>query len=196
MSLILVVIAMDSNNSIVEEEVMLPDTLYIVVESMFERIEREQEEERIRLEEEERVRIEEEIAERERIRIEEELAEQERIREEEERRAALYDSYEAKLLSALIATESGSNWQSFEEQSMVAVVALNRLNDGRWGNTLEQVIRSPGQFEVVARGSFDSAMNSGRYREFLPQAVAALNNETRNPGYLYFFGDGRHNHFR
>lgn len=51
---------------------------------------------------------------------------------------------EKYMLAALIKLEAGGS--SFECQSAICSVILNRLENGRWGNTLEDVIYAPLQF--------------------------------------------------
>lgn len=53
-------------------------------------------------------------------------------------------SVERELLARLVYREA--NIESLECQMAVASVVINRWQDGRWGNTLEEVIYSPTQF--------------------------------------------------
>src|SRR5690606_39869586 len=50
----------------------------------------------------------------------------------------------------------------FEGKVAVAEVVLNRLRSRHFPNTLEEVIRQPGQFEPVMSGRYDEILNSQR----------------------------------
>lgn len=58
-------------------------------------------------------------------------------------------SREEKLeLVKLLYLEAGV--QSYECKEMVAAVVMNRLNSGKWGNTLHEVIFADGQFDCAS----------------------------------------------
>lgn len=66
---------------------------------------------------------------------------------------------EYKLLSVVIAMEA--LYEPYEGKVAVANVIINRILDGYWGDTLNEVIYAPGQF---------TGANSGRVEEFWNQA--------------------------
>jgi spore germination cell wall hydrolase CwlJ-like protein len=72
--------------------------------------------------------------------------EKEVIVEVEKQSAYIYSitSTEREMLARLIYREA--NTESLECQMAVASVVINRWQDGRWGDTLEEVIYSPYQF--------------------------------------------------
>jgi len=66
---------------------------------------------------------------------------------------------EYKLLSVVIAMEA--LYEPYEGKVAVANVIINRILDGYWGDTLNEVVYAPGQF---------TGANSGRVEEFWNQA--------------------------
>lgn len=65
---------------------------------------------------------------------------------------------------------------------LVGSVVLNRLEDGRWGNTLQEVIFSPNQFEGVSSNNWDYT------REFYQLAIFLLEYGPISKKPLYFHG--------
>lgn len=57
-----------------------------------------------------------------------------------------YTEEDIHLLGKIIYAEAGSEYCSDELQLMVGNVVLNRVENGYWGNTLEEVIYAPGQY--------------------------------------------------
>lgn len=60
---------------------------------------------------------------------------------------------EMNMLYHLVAAEAAPNWD-YNGQLRIARVVANRLNSGRYGDTLESVITYPGQFSPVGDGSY------------------------------------------
>jgi len=56
-----------------------------------------------------------------------------------------------ELLAKVITTESGADWCKDELQLMVGSVVINRVNDSRFPNTIEEVIYQPGQYSTADR---------------------------------------------
>lgn len=92
-----------------------------------------------------------------------------------------YDLEEVELLESLVECEAMS--EDEEGKLLVANVVLNRKEVGDWGDTLEDVITSPGQFEPVIRGSIKSVNISP---ETVKACMRALNGENISEGALYF----------
>lgn len=59
-----------------------------------------------------------------------------------------------QLLYRLVYAESGN--QSYETQTFVCSVVLNRLRSDSFPNTIREIIYQPSQFEVVANGDIDT----------------------------------------
>lgn len=62
---------------------------------------------------------------------------------------------EMELLAQLIEAEAGN--QDYEGKRLVADVVLNRIDSGRFENSIESVIFESGQFSCIADGGFDKA---------------------------------------
>lgn len=60
-----------------------------------------------------------------------------------------------ELIAQLVQAEAGN--QSFEGKCKVVDVILNRLEDPRFPNTVEEIIFAPGQFSVVRNGAWEKA---------------------------------------
>ena len=73
------------------------------------------------------------------------------------------------LLAAIIYCEAGG--ESYEGKVAVGNVVLNRVKSAAFPDTVEAVIRSPGQFSPVASGRFDRILTSGRIPESCYQAA-------------------------
>ncbi|MBR2709966.1 hypothetical protein IKE72_02720 [Candidatus Saccharibacteria bacterium] len=106
---------------------------------------------------------------------------------------------DVEILACTIHNEAGGI-PSKMEQSAVAWCAINRFV--QWGyNTLADVLRDPGQF-----ASWYSAYTSEEYKlaeDVCKRATIEMNRDipvnvgrTLPTEYLYFGGDGAHNHFR
>ncbi len=66
---------------------------------------------------------------------------------------------EMNMLYHLVAAEAGHDWD-YNGQLRIARVVANRLNSGRYGNTLEDVITYPKQFTPVEDGTYMSRQPS------------------------------------
>ena len=100
------------------------------------------------------------------------------------------------LLCNCVAHEAGSNSISIEEKAKVVEVIMNRVADGRFPNTIKGVITAPYQFT----GSSTYASLGGYSSKVTNEVKEAVNYYFSNPsrfnhGYLYFYGDGKQNHF-
>ena len=62
---------------------------------------------------------------------------------------------EMELISQLVEAEAGN--QSLEGKIKVAAVVLNRVDDPRFPNTVEEVIFQDGQFSCIKDGGFNKA---------------------------------------
>lgn len=112
-------------------------------------------------------------------------------------------SVEAVMLARLVRGEAGGVW-SLTEQACVMWVVLNRVDTGKWGDTIAEVITSPYQFYYIS--SFGTTDDYGRDLIWLAEDVISRW-EREKAGetdvgrvlpaeYLYFGGDGYHNYFR
>ena len=90
---------------------------------------------------------------------------------------------------------------SRNEQKLIVWTVLNRLDDGRYGSSIRQIVTARGQF-VGYRSGFPV---TDAIREVViyvleawdrGEAAKAYLPFARDPNYLYFRGDGRHNWFR
>ncbi|MBQ9277569.1 MAG: cell wall hydrolase [Lachnospiraceae bacterium] len=77
------------------------------------------------------------------------------------------------LMAAVMTLECGS--ESYEGQLAVANVILNRLQSGRWGNTISGVVYAPSQFTVVNSPSFNTYI-SPSCLQAAREACAGTNN--------------------
>lgn len=62
---------------------------------------------------------------------------------------------EMELIAQLVEAEAGN--QDLEGKRLVVDVILNRLDDGRFGSSVEDIIFAKGQFSVVRNGAFEKA---------------------------------------
>ena len=81
-------------------------------------------------------------------------------------------TYEARLLAAIIHTEARG--ECFVGQIAVGNVVMNRVNHPNFADTIETVIRQPGQFCPVREGSFDMVLSTGGYHQELRAALYVL----------------------
>jgi hypothetical protein len=92
------------------------------------------------------------------------------------------------LLAAIVQLEAGG--EIYEGQLAVANVVLNRVNSGKFPNTISEVIYQRGQFTPAGNGSLDRLRASGNIYESCVQAAReALSGNNNVPGYLYFSGN-------
>lgn len=91
-------------------------------------------------------------------------------------KVTIYDAYsisDLELLFKVVQAEIGNGY-SFEQKANVCSVILNRLNDGRFGNSLKEVLNEA-QFSVISNGAI--------YRvEIEERTILACE-------YVYLFGD-------
>lgn len=90
---------------------------------------------------------------------------------------------ELELLARLIYCEAGSDEISDEHQQLVAQVVINRVNDGRFPNTISEVIYQKGQYACVGNTRWDSKEVPERCYN---NALKALNGEVQAPENLIF----------
>ena len=104
----------------------------------------------------------------------EEVLEQIRLREEEARKAAEEAARQErisleKLMASIIFCEAGN--QSHEGQVAVGAVIMNRVRDGAFPDTVEEVVYQSGQFGPVATGWLDKVRSMDGYTEAAMQAA-------------------------
>lgn len=110
----------------------------------------------------------------------------------------VYSEEEAILLAQVMLNEAGGV-PSKTEQSMVAWTVLNRVDDGRFGGSVYEVLAAPAQFAWWSGTAVrDDLLVLAR--DVLIRYNREKNGEvsvgrTLPEGYLYFYGDGSHNHF-
>lgn len=100
---------------------------------------------------------------------------------------------EKDLLAQALWHEAGN--QTKEEQYKVVAVILNRTVDGRFGgDTVEKVIMDPGQF--VGSKQLKYIEVKDEQLEIIEEVLDGSSSATTdNFNCLYFWGDGRRNHF-
>lgn len=86
------------------------------------------------------------------------------------------------LLAQLVQAEAGT--QPLTGMRFVVDVVLNRVDDSRFPNTIEEVIFQPGQFAVIRDGNFKRA--EGHISANAMRAVELEWNERLDYGILYF----------
>lgn len=74
-----------------------------------------------------------------------------------------YTEYELDLLARVIWSEAGSDWLTDEHQRAVASVVINRVNDERFPNTINDVIYQKGQYGCVSNGMINRTPNQRAY---------------------------------
>lgn len=92
-----------------------------------------------------------------------------------------YTIEEIELLNKLVQCEAQT--EDLEGRRLIANVVLNRVDVGIWGNSIESVIKAPGQFHPVKRGGINRAVVDDVTREAVMQA---LNGVDESSGALYF----------
>ena len=101
--------------------------------------------------------------------------------------------YERILLCNVVAREYGANYVPTAEKAKVVAVVMNRVRDPRFPNDIYSVLTQPYQFSgYVAYSSYTSKVTN--------DVIAAVDyyfNHTNefSSTILYFYGDGRWNHF-
>lgn len=137
----------------------------------------------------ERARIAEEKA-----RLAEEAAAAEQARLQEQKKAVVAETVQTSaytmstddtyLLACLVMSEAGS--ECYEGKLAVANIVLNRLNSGKYGNTISDVIYASGQFSVVRNGALDRAISNGPNSGSIQAAQEALAGVNNVPNYTSF----------
>lgn len=99
-------------------------------------------------------------------------------------------SGEMDLLAAIIQCEDGG--ESHTGKVAVGAVIMNRVRDGRFPNTITDVVYQSGQFSPVASGILSSVLSQGARSDCYQAAQEALNGSNPVGGALYFnSGSGR-----
>ena len=93
--------------------------------------------------------------------------------------------------------------QSHECKEMVAAVVMNRLNSGKWGNTLHEVIFADGQFDLAYRipsmepfvckeaPYYEKSQEFiGNWKDCYTVADQATSRGTQIPPYVLYFSSG------
>ena len=92
---------------------------------------------------------------------------------------------ELDLLERLVQCEAGG--EDIVGKILVANVVINRVNNGRFANTVEGVITASGQFSPVSSGAIYSCSVSSETKEAVARALAG---EDYSEGALYFMASG------
>jgi len=109
-----------------------------------------------------------------------------------------YSEEDAVLLAQVMLNEAGGI-PSQTEQSMVAWTVLNRVDDGRFGGSIYEVLAAPAQFAWWSGTSVRDDLLA-LARDVLERYAREQSGETEvgrtlPPDKLYFYGDGAHNYF-
>ena len=110
------------------------------------------------------------------------------------------DDYSFMLLANTVGHEAGSYWISIYEKAEVVEVIMNRVYDSRFPSTIADVLTAPYQFTGASTWSKWYA-DQGCFNQYVTEdCQSAVNYYFEHPdefshGYLYFWGDGSHNHF-
>lgn len=91
---------------------------------------------------------------------------------------------EINLMACIVTLESGS--ESYEGQLAVANVILNRLQNGRWGSTITDVIYAPYQFSSANSSYLEYYLNNGAYSTSVRAVNDALSGNNNIGDFLYF----------
>ena len=91
---------------------------------------------------------------------------------------------ELYLFATVIYTEAGD--QVYEGMVAVANVILNRMEDGYWGTTLEEVLFAPGQFAGASDYLIQRAQRRGIPDKCYKAAYEALDGRNNIGDYMFF----------
>lgn len=91
---------------------------------------------------------------------------------------------ELYLFATVIYTEAGN--QKYEGQLAVANVILNRMEDGYWGTSLEEVLFAKGQFEGAKKEYIDRAQRKGIPESCYDAAREALAGRNNIGDFMFF----------
>ena len=94
-------------------------------------------------------------------------------------------THEVRIMAAIIHTEARG--EPFIGQVAIGNVILNRTRDGRFPDTIEEVIRQPGQFCPVRKGTFDATLQNGMYHHNLEAAFIAIKGHSVLTSDMMFF---------
>lgn len=95
-------------------------------------------------------------------------------------------------LCNLVGREYGSDFVLEKEKALVCLTVLNRVESEHFPDTIEAVISQPGQYE----GELSRGYYSDKVTESVREAVMmTLNGEIEPNDYIFYWGDGRTNHF-
>ena len=92
-----------------------------------------------------------------------------------------------ELLARLVHCEA--NTESLECQKAIVSVVLNRLEAGKWGDTLEEVIYYPNAFTPATFGELEEAEPTAENYEAV---TWVLENGPTLPTYVRYFRSGHH----
>ena len=91
---------------------------------------------------------------------------------------------ETTLLAAVVQMEAGG--QGYEGMLAVASVVMNRVNSGRYPNTITGVIYQKGQFPGAHNGILNRILSRGPRQDCIQIAQEALAGKNNAPGYYSF----------
>ena len=111
----------------------------------------------------------------------------------------VYSEEEVRLICKTVETEC--HGQSFESKCHVASVIINRIESGRYGTTVEEVVTKPNQFayfrETIPEDTLYAVMYSFEIQDLTNGAMAFHSNEKTETfgGMKYIFTDDALHHF-
>ena len=123
------------------------------------------------------------------------------LAEEEKDHTVYFTDTDVDWLRRCVKAEIGGG--TLTEQSQVAWCVLNRLDAGGFGDSITDVVTAPRQF-VYSKGTGSASEFDWIVRDVLTRWVGEKKGDstpetsgrTLPPECLYFWGDGKHNHFR
>ena len=86
-----------------------------------------------------------------------------RVKTSEQGESPKYTEHELNILARVVYAEAGSDWITDEHQRAVASVVINRKNDHRFPNTIEDVVYQKGQYACVYNGMIKRSPNQRAY---------------------------------
>lgn len=125
----------------------------------------------------------------------EEIAKEEAAKKASQKRASYRGATSASvdektLLAALIYCEAGN--QLYDGKVAVGAVVINRVNSGRFPNTIRQVIYQRGQFGPAITGKLDRVLASGNIPSSCYQAAESALSGYNPIGSALYFGCGNY----
>lgn len=91
---------------------------------------------------------------------------------------------DAYLLACVVMAEAGG--EPYEGKLAVANIVINRMNSGKYGSTIEDVVYAQSQFSVVTNGALSRALTKGPNAESVQAAADALSGINNVPAYTSF----------